>query len=102
MPELTATKRPLLGRNRTLHALLVAGKGFAISLAKTLYALWLEVTGLLFGVLMVGGVSALLRQYRMDPHLSDHRRLFAVSAFTLVCGYFTVVSFVRAKRTRKR
>ncbi len=101
MPELTATKRSIQGRNRTLHALLVAGKGLAISFAKTLYALWLEVTGLLFAVLMVGGASALLRQYRAD-HLADHRRLFAVSAFTLVCGYFTVVSFVRAKRTRRR
>ena len=102
MPELIATKRPVPSRNRTLHALLVAGKGFALSLAKTLYALWLEVTGLLFGVLMVGGLSALLRQYKVDPHMADHRRLFAVSAFTLVCGYFTVVSFVRAKRTRNR
>jgi hypothetical protein len=102
MPELTATKPPIQSRNRTLNALLVAGKGFAISLAKTLYALWLEVTGLMFGVLAVGGVSALIRQYRIDPHMADHRRVLAVSAFTLVCGYFTVVSFVRAKRTRKR
>ncbi|HEY6273067.1 MAG TPA: hypothetical protein VIX19_13890 [Terriglobales bacterium] len=101
MPELTATKRPIQTRSRTLQALLVAGKGLAISFAKTLYALWLEVTGLLFGVLAVGGASALVRQYRTD-HFTDHRRLVGVSAFTLVCTYFTVVSFVRAKRTRKR
>lgn len=101
MTELTATKRPPLSRNRTLHALLVAGKGFAISVAKTLYALWLEVTGLMFAVLAVGGASSLVRQYRSD-HLADHGRAFTVCAFTLVCGYFTVVSFVRAKRTRKR
>jgi hypothetical protein len=101
MGELTATKRYIQSRNRTLNALLVAGKGLAISMAKTLYALWLEVTGLLFAVLAVGGASALLRQYRSD-HLADHGRAFAVCAFTIVCGYFTVVSFVRAKRTRKR
>jgi hypothetical protein len=100
MPELTAAKGPIQSRNRTLNAILVAGKTFAISLLRTLYALWLEVTGLLFAVLAVGGASALLRQYQKD-HLADHRRLFAVSAFTLVCAYFTVVSFVRAKRTRK-
>jgi hypothetical protein len=100
MPELTATKRPIQSRNRTLNAILVAGKGLVISFAKTLYALWLEVTGLMFAVLAVGGASDLFRQYRMD-HLANHRRVFAVSAFTLVCAYFTVVSFVRAKRTRK-
>ena len=101
MPELTATKRPLQSRNRTLHAFLVAGKGFAISFAKTMYALWLEVTGLLFAVLMVAGASALVRQYGHD-HFADRRRLIGVSIFTVVCAYFAVVSFVRAKRTRKR
>lgn len=101
MPELTAAKRTIPGRNRTVHALMVAGKGFVITLARTLYALWLEVTGLLFAVLAVAGGSALLRQYRAD-HFADHRRLAGVGIFTVVCAYFTVVSFVRAKRTRKR
>lgn len=100
MTELTAAKGPIQSRNRTLNAILVAGKALAISVAKTLYALWLEVTGLVFAVLTVTGASALLRQYQRD-HLADHRRAFAVCAFTLVCGYFTVVSFVRARRTRK-
>ena len=100
MAELIAAKRTLLGRNRTLNAILVAGKGLVISVAKTLYALWLEATGLIFAVLAVTGVSALVRQYRAD-HFADHRRVFAVSAFTLVCAYFTVVSFIRAKRTRR-
>ena len=101
MPELIAAKRPMQSRNRTLHALLVAGKGFVITLAKTLYALWLEVTGLLFGVLAVAGASALLRQYRSD-HFDDHRSVAGGSICTVVCAYFTVVSFVRARRTRKR
>lgn len=100
MPELTAAKRPIQSRNRTLNAVMVAGKSLVISVARTMYALWLEVTGLLFAVLAVAGGSALLRQYRHD-HFADHGRLFGLSAFTLVCAYFTVVSFVRAKRTRK-
>ncbi len=82
------------------HALLVAGKGFVITALKTLYALWLETTGLVFAVLAVTGVSALLRQYRAD-HLADHRRFLTVTGFTLVCGWFTVFSFVKARRTRK-
>ena len=101
MPEIIATKRPVPVRNRTLNALLTAGKGFVISIAKTVYALWLEVTGLLFAALTVSGGAAIVRQYRLD-HLADHRRLIGVSIFTLVCGWFTVVSFVRAKRTRKK
>lgn len=100
MPDLTATKNPLQSRNRMAYALLVAGKGLAISVAKTMYALWLEVTGLLFGMLTVAAGSALVRQYRAD-HFADHRRLAVVAGFTLVCGWFTVFSFVKARRTRK-
>lgn len=83
-----------------VHALLVAAKGFILSAAKTFYALWLEVTGLLFAVLAVAGGSALLRQYRAD-HFADHKRFALVTLFTLVCGWFTVFSFVKARRTRK-
>jgi hypothetical protein len=101
MPELSATKPPIQSRNRIAHALLVAAKGFLITVAKTVYALWLEVTGLMFAVLTVSGASALVRQYRTD-HLADHRRFLTVTVFTLACAFFTVYSFVRAKRTRKR
>lgn len=100
MPELSATKGPIQSRNRVAYALLAAAKGFLITAAKTFYALWLEVTGLIFAVLTVGGASALVRQYRAD-HLADHARFLTVAAFTLVCGWFTVFSFVKAKRTRK-
>jgi hypothetical protein len=100
MPEFSATKGPIPSRNRVAHALLVAAKGFLITAAKTAYALWLEVTGLIFAVLTVSGGSALVRQYRTD-HLADHRRFLTVTVFTLVCGWFTVLSFVKAKRTRR-
>ena len=82
------------------HALLVAGRAFVLSLAKTVYALWLETTGLIFGFLTVLGGSALVRQYRAD-HFADHSRFLTVTGFTLVCGWFTVLSFLKARRTRK-
>jgi hypothetical protein len=100
MPGMTVTKRPIQSGSRVANALLVAAKGFLISAAKTFYALWLEVTGLLFAVLTVAGASALVRQYRSD-HLADHRRFLTVAGFTLVCAWFTVLSFLKARRTRK-
>jgi FtsH-binding integral membrane protein len=100
MPEFSATKGPIQSRNRVTHALLVAAKGFVITAAKTFYALWLETTGLMYAVLTVGGGSALVWQFKKD-HLADHRRFLIVAAFTLVCGWFTIFSFVKAKRTRR-
>jgi hypothetical protein len=100
MPEFSAAKGPIQSRNRVASALLVAAKGFVITAAKTFYALWLETTGLMYAVLTVGGASALVWQYKKD-HLADHRRFVIVTAFTLVCGWFTVFSFVKARRTRR-
>jgi hypothetical protein len=100
MPDFSAIKGPIQSRNRLANAVLVAAKGFVVTAAKTFYALWLEVTGLMFAVLTVAGGSALVRQYGAD-HLADHRRFVTVTVFTLVCGWFTVLSFVKAKRTRR-
>jgi len=101
MPELSALKSSLQRshRGRVLHAVLVAGKGFLISVLKTLYSLWLEVTGLVFAMLTAAGASALVRQFRTD-HLADRARFLTVMGFTLVCGWFTVFSFIKARRTR--
>jgi hypothetical protein len=100
MPDFSAIKGPIQSRNRLANAVLVAAKGFVVTAAKTFYALWLEATGLIFAVLTVMGGSALVRQYRAD-HLADHTRFLTVTGFTLVCGWFTVFSFVKAKRTRR-
>ena len=101
MGEITTVKRAIQSRRGSIpRALFVAGKGFVISVAKTLYTLWLEMTGLMFGFLTILGGSALVRQYRAD-HLANHTRLVVVIGFTLVCAWFTVLSFVRARRTRK-
>jgi hypothetical protein len=99
MAEITATKRPIQSSNRVVKALLVAAKGFAITVAKTFYALWLEATGLVFAMLTVTGASDLIR-HRAD-NLAHHGRFATVIAFTLVCAWFTVLSFVRARRTRR-
>ena len=101
MGEISTVKRAIQSRGAGIpRALFVAGKGFVISVAKTFYALWLETTGLIFGFFTVLGGSALVRQYRAD-HLADHIRFITVTGFTLACGWFTVLSFVRARRTRK-
>jgi hypothetical protein len=101
VPEISTIKKALPGAGRVTHALLVAGKGLVISIGKIVYALWLEVTGLLFGVFTVWGGSSLVRQYRAD-HFADRGRFLSMSVITLVLAGFTVLSFVRAQRTRRR
>lgn len=98
MPPLSLTKGAL--QNRVANALWVAGKGFVVQAARVFYALWLQATGLVFAVFTVVGASDLVRHFRAD-HLQDHRRAATVSLFTLACLWFTVLSFVRARRTRK-
>jgi hypothetical protein len=100
MPEISTAKPQIQSRSRLGRALLVAGKTLVISVFKTLYALWLEVTGLVFAVLTVMGANDLVRHYRID-HLADRKRLLTVSLFILVCAWFTVLSYVRAQKTRK-
>jgi hypothetical protein len=99
MPELIVSKAPIQSRHRVARALWVAARGFVITAAKTFYALWLEATGLIFAFLAVIGGSDLVR------HHADNRahpgRLLTVAGFTLVCAWFTVYSFVKARRTRR-
>jgi hypothetical protein len=100
MSQMSTTQKPVQKRDRLVGAILSGGKVLVVSFAKTLYALWLEVTGLLFAVFAVAGGSALLKQYRHD-HFADRKHFWTIGVFTVVCVYFTVVSFTRAKKTRK-
>jgi hypothetical protein len=103
MPEISTVKnavRTVVKKDRFLNALFVGAKSLVVSIAKIGYALWLEVTGLLFGVFAVTGGSALVRQYRAD-HFADHRRFLVVAGFTLVCAWFTLLSFLKARRLRR-
>ncbi len=83
MPDASTAKASVQKRDRLIGA-----------------ALWLETTGLLFGAFTVMGGAALLRQYRAD-HFHDHQRFLLVGVFTVVCAWGTLVSFMRARRTRK-
>ena len=101
MPEIsTAKPSSIQSRSRIGRALLAAAKTLLISFLRTIYALWLEVTGLIFAFLVILGASDLIRHYRADHHI-DSKRLLSVSGFILVCAWFTVISYVRAKKTRK-
>jgi hypothetical protein len=100
VPEISTTKRTSPGSTRITQALFVAGKGLVISLAKVAYALWLEVTGLVFGVFTVWGVSTLVRQYHADQ-FANRGRLVGTILVTLMCAWFTVVSYVRARKTTR-
>jgi hypothetical protein len=104
MPEISNVKNALqavVKKDRFLNAVVAGGKSFVVSVGRTFYAFWLQATGLIFVLFTVFGASALVRQYRAD-HFADHKRLFIVSAFTLVCGYFTLHSFIKASRTVRR
>lgn len=85
---------------RLLKAIFAGGKTIVVSFARTLYALWLQVTGLIFAMFTIMSGSALYLQYRRD-HFADHKRFLLTSAFCLVSLWFTLVSFRRANKTMK-
>ena len=104
MPEISTVKNALqtvVKKDRFLNAVFAGGKSLVVSLSRTLYAFWLQTTGLIFLFFTAGGAYSLLRQYRRD-HFADHKRFLIESAFTLVCAYFTLHSFLKARRTAKR
>ena len=104
MAQISAVKNALqtvVKKDRLLNAVFAGGKSFITSVSRTFYAFWLQTTGLMFVLFTVLGASSLVRQYHKD-HFADHQRLVIETIFTVVCLWFTVVSFSRAKRTQKR
>lgn len=104
MPEISTIKNSLqtvVKKDRLLKAAFAGGKSLVVSFGRAFYALWLQTTGLMFLFFTLGGAASLIRQYRRD-HFADHQRLAIETIFTVVCLWFTVVSFSRAKRTTKR
>ena len=104
MPEISTIKNSLqtvAKKDRLLKAAFAGGKSLVVSFGRAFYALWLQTTGLMFVFFTLGGAASLVRQYRRD-HFADHQRLAIETIFTLVCLWFTMVSFSRAKRTQKR
>ena len=108
MPEISTAKSPvqrakttLVKKDRFWGAVWAGGKTMLVSLAKTGYALWLQVTGLLCGLLAVRYGSELFREYQKN-HFADRHRVWTFGVFTVVFVWFTVWSFVKAKRMTKR
>jgi len=85
-------------RSRLGYAVLSGVKAMFSSFARTLYVLWLQTTGLMFGAFTAFGVSAMVRLYRAHAWMSDPRRFWTTLGFTVVCAGFTIMSFVKAKR----
>jgi len=103
MPEISTIKNSLqtvVKKDRLLRAVFAGGKSFIVSISRAFYALWLQTTGLMFVFFTLGGGASIIRQYRKD-HFADHQRLAIETIFTLVCFWFTLVSFSRARRTSK-
>jgi hypothetical protein len=71
------------------------------SFFRTFYVLWLEVTGFMFGVFTAVGIFGLVRQYRAGTMGTDPKRLWLTLGFIVICGWFTLVSFMRSKRMKK-
>jgi hypothetical protein len=104
MPEISTVKNALqtvVKKDRLLNAAFAGGKSLVVSVSRTFYAFWLQTTGLLYMFFTVAGASSLVIEYRRHG-LADQKRLLIESAFTLICAYFTLQSFLKAKRTAKR
>ncbi len=71
-------------------------------LAKLSGILWLEMTGAFFGIFALFGADSLWR-HRADLHETmlnhtAHQHLLVYAAMTVLFTYFTVTSFLRARR----
>jgi hypothetical protein len=68
--------------------------------------LWLEFTGVFFGIFAVYGLTEVWRQraYWRDSaaHHNEHTHLLMGCAMLAVFGYFTLSSFARARRRSRR
>jgi hypothetical protein len=103
MPEISNVKNALqtvVKKDRLLNAVFVGSKSFVVAIARTMYAFWLQATGLIYILFTVLGASNLLQHYH--KHDLDQKRLLIVGTLTVVCGYFTVHSFAKARRTVKK
>ncbi|HEY0264480.1 MAG TPA: hypothetical protein VGC07_08145 [Granulicella sp.] len=82
------------------------GKAVWKPVAKLSGVLWLEVTGVFFGLFLLtaGGyaVKLLLKSQSAALSAEDHRNLLLSLTVAAVFGYFCVSSFVRAGRRQRR
>src|ERR1051326_9059515 len=122
MPEISTTKTPAqkaitsvvrvasaarkagssAKKDRLMGAIFAGAKTFLGAFARAMYALWLQGSGQIYVMFTVLAGSYLIRQYRANHnHFANTRPFWQVGAFFVVCLWFTVVSFWRAKKTMK-
>jgi hypothetical protein len=80
------------------------GRPFLAPFARAGHVLWLEVMGSFFALFAAIFISYVYR-YRAGLTTADadaHRHLLFSAGGALVFGYFTVTSFMRARRREKR
>jgi hypothetical protein len=87
-----------LARNRISYALFSGARAVVVSFARTFYVLWLQTTGLMFGVFTLMGASAMVKLQHAHARTNDPHRYWITLSFTVVCFGFTVMSFWKAKR----
>lgn len=100
MAEISNVKNALqtvVKKDRFLNAVFVGSKSFVVAIGRTAYAFWLQATGLVFVLFTVVGASDLIKHYH--KHDLNLKRAVLVGTLTVVCGYFTLHSFIKAKRT---
>src|SRR5579859_593254 len=103
MAEISNVKNALqsvVKKDRFLNAIFVGSKSFVVAIARTAYAFWLQATGLVFVLFTVIGASDLVKHYHQ--HSLDAKRMLLVGSLTVVCAYFTLHSFVKARRTARK
>lgn len=89
-------------KDRLMGAIFAGGKTFLGAIGRAMYALWLQASGLIYVMFTVVAGSYLIKQFRANHnHLANTRPFWQVGAFFVICLWFTVVSFWRAKKTMK-
>lgn len=87
-----------LARNRIGYAIFSGVKTAVTSFARTMYVLWLQTTGMMFGAFTLLGLTALIKVYRAHGLVNDPRRFWTTAVFTSVALMFTISSFWKAKK----
>ena len=87
------------GRTRLVGAVWAGARAAVGSFARVFHVLWLEVTGFVFLVLALMGVTAAVREYRkVGDGPADMHKVWAAGILTALFVYFGVTSFWRARK----
>ncbi|MGO9346939.1 MAG: hypothetical protein ACLPZJ_11220 [Terriglobales bacterium] len=93
----------VIERSRMGRAALAALRATAVSFARVLRQLWLEVTGFTFLAMAVVGAMAGVREYGryQSGHATGPGRLLLAVFFTVSFAWFGLSSFWRVKQGRR-